>query len=200
MGTVPENEKDVRECISFARMNLRRFAESFQLSVSLFEFLERGGGPPSVGVFGGIFIQYRIIAARDGALNLSHFRCSLDALIKLIPNCPSVAKCANLDLIKFARETFDEYFPDTDTIRNAIAHAGEIHNTPIKLKTSVTMKTRKTRGAAFGAGGIPMHSLFERTYSLGRSGKLFSVDVNSVSVSRLTEIILLVDRAFGGGA
>ena len=57
-------------CVYINYFNMSQFLERFRRSVKLFEFPERGGAPPSVGVFGGEFIQYRIIAARDGALNL----------------------------------------------------------------------------------------------------------------------------------
>ncbi len=70
---IPPDEKDAYECIVLNRMNLFRFAQEFATSVALFEFLERGGQSPSAGVLGGEFIKWRIIAARDGALNVYHF-------------------------------------------------------------------------------------------------------------------------------
>jgi hypothetical protein len=62
---------DPEMCVYINYSNLHQFIQAFQKSVALFELLERGGGPPSTGVFGGVFIQYRIIAARDGALSTS---------------------------------------------------------------------------------------------------------------------------------
>src|SRR5215212_7552350 len=86
----PIAEIDAYQCVSINRFNLRHFASEFQNSVALFELLERGGGPPSTGVFGGVFILYRIIAARDGALNVYHFKCCLEAIKKQLPDCPSL--------------------------------------------------------------------------------------------------------------
>src|SRR4051812_12686370 len=82
MNDIPEAEQEAHACIAVNRLNLSRFFEEFQRSVRLFELLERGGGPPSAGVLGGEFIHYRIIAARDGALNIFHFGCALEAVRK----------------------------------------------------------------------------------------------------------------------
>ncbi len=93
------------------RANLSRFLEEFEISVALFELLERGGGPPSRGVLGGLFINYRIIAARDGAMNIFHFGCSLETIKKQLPACPRLAQ-------------------KTDALtRNELAHGswGELH-------------------------------------------------------------------------
>jgi hypothetical protein len=82
---IPPDEKDAYGCIVANRANLFRFEHDLARSTALFEFLERGGGPPSAGVLGGEFTIWRMIAARDGALNIYHFGCSLDAIKKQLP-------------------------------------------------------------------------------------------------------------------
>jgi hypothetical protein len=112
------------------KANLTRFLDEFRMSVALFELLERGGGPPSVGVFGGEFMNYRMIAARDGALNIFHFGCSLEALKKQLARCPSLASRTNAVKLRNAIKQFGSYFPHADNVRNAVAHAGSFFLLP----------------------------------------------------------------------
>ena len=72
---IPPEETKAHECIMANFAGLYRFLSEFQNSVALFEYLERGGGPPSDGVLGGQFTIWRMLAARDGALNIYHFKC-----------------------------------------------------------------------------------------------------------------------------
>jgi hypothetical protein len=141
-------------------LNLRHFSENFQISVALFEFLERGGGAPSVGVLGGIFTNYRIIAARDGALNIYHFKCSL------VPHC--------------------------DNIRNAVAHAGDVYKNQYELKRN----QQRTGHAGISDGAIFTHSLYERIYSVGKEGSVFSLTLDQASIEKLFRIVQLIDAAF----
>ena len=140
-----DRERAWSQCVRFSRMNLGRFLEDFQRSVQLFELLERGGGPPTVGVFGGIFIQFRIIAARDGAMNLFHFRTSLKGMTEQIPHCPLFIASATLVQVTAALATFDQYFPNTSVIRNTIAHAGELNNSPPENEIKHTNQTPQGR-------------------------------------------------------
>jgi hypothetical protein len=189
-------EKAACDCISMNRMNLHRFLSEFQTSVALFELLERGGGPPSIGVFGGVFIQYRIIAARDGALNIFHFGCSLEAIKKQLPMCPSIAQRTDAVKLRNAVKQFNSDFPHADNVRNAIAHAGEVFSTPQKIKENEQKSDHKGVGFSSGAGGHLIGALYERTYTVSNHGFIFSVTLNADAIAKLANIILLVDAAF----
>jgi hypothetical protein len=182
--------------VDFNRMSLGLFFKEFQNSAALFELLERGGGPPTVGIFGGVFVQFRIIAARDAAMNLFHFRSSLQGLTRQIPHCPSYGSSQTLGKISGALVRFDQYFPKTDNIRNAIAHAGQLNNAPSKMKGNEQRKQRRANGIESGPGGIFLHGLFERTYTIGKSGKLLSLQVDGSSIMKIAETVQLVNSAF----
>lgn len=177
-------------------MNLRHFAEEFQRSVALFELLECGGGPPSVGVFGGEFIYYRIISARDGALNIYHFGCSLEAIKRQLPTCPSLAKKVNAITIRDALKQFEKYFPHCDNVRNAIAHAGELFNNPNSMKKHQQRTGHAGHGFSVSEGGLFTCALYERTYSVGIEGSVFSLTLDQVSLNKLLHIIQMIDTAF----
>lgn len=193
---IPESEKAVYDCVSMNKFMLFRFIMEFQNSVNLFELLERGGGPPSVGVFGGVFSLYRMIAARDGALNIYHFGRSLAAIRNQLGACRSIT---NIDRIKVreAGKVFRLHFPHVDSVRHAIAHAGELYSTPAKMENEKLKQHTHTSGHGFfAAGGTLVSALSERTYSIGFEGEVFSVTLDNQTISILITIRNLVDSAF----
>lgn len=195
MGT-SSDEAEIFNCIKINQLNLSRFLEDFQHSTSLFELLERGGGPPNVGVFGGVFINYRIIAAKDAAMNLYHFRCSLKAIVEQSKFVPSRISSTSMQSVKDQLLLFDSQFPHTDTIRNGIAHAGELHNTPIKINAATETKRQKAHGVETGPGGLLICALFERTFTIGKQRKLFSMQVDNSTISILVSIADSVNSIF----
>jgi hypothetical protein len=194
ISEIPESDRALYQCIGMNRANLSTFADNFQRSVSLFELLERGGGPPSTGVFGGVFIFYRIIAARDGALNLFHFRCSLEAFRRQTEAIRRNIGIPDRDDIRTLLVELDRKLPHIDVIRNAIAHAGELHDTPKKISSAIQKKRRVAHGIETGVGGIFKEGLFEKTYSIGKNGKIFSLEITKETASILTEVVHLANQ------
>lgn len=195
------NEARIFDCIKINQLNLSRFLQDFQHSTSLFELLERGGGAPNVGVFGGVFINYRIIAARDAAMNLYHFRCSLDAIIKQSKFVPSLIPSASMHSVSDQLSLFDSKFPHTVTIRHGVAHAGELYNTPIKISAATQTKRQKAHGVETGPGGMLICALFERTFTIGKEGsrkegEIFSMQVDNSTTSVLASITHSVNSIF----
>jgi hypothetical protein len=194
-----ETMNDAEMCVYINYSNLHQFIQAFQTSVALFELLERGGGPPSTGVFGGVFIQYRIVAARDGALNIYHFGSSLAAIRTLIAtHRRELADKFDPIKIRKASTQFRADFPHIDSVRHAIAHAGELNDTPSKLKTSEQKTDHTGHGFSSGAGGILVNALYERTYSIGFEGSVFTLQLDAASISKLEHIFGLVGEAFSG--
>jgi hypothetical protein len=190
---------DAEDCVILNRMNLFRFIEDFKTSVELFELLEPGGGPPSDGVPGGRvpggeFHNYQIIAARDGALNIYHFGCCLNAIKKQVPASPVHAGKVDAIKLRAARQKFRAYFPNIDSVRHGIAHAAEHYKSPADMK--------KNRLRMSGFLLSPTESVFfpsrlvERTYSVGIEGTMFSVQLDQSSVAKLQHIKDLNDEAF----
>jgi len=188
-------DDDARNCVLINRANLTHFLNEFQISVALFELLERGGNP-SAGVFGGVFIQYRIIAARDGALNIFHFGCSLDAIKKQLPRSPSLVRQTDAIKLRNAVKQFNSFFPHADNVRHAVAHAGEMFRSPQRMKENEQKTDHKGVGFSSVAGGFLIGALYERTYSVSNLGQIFSVTLDSGAVQKLAKVILLVDEAF----
>jgi hypothetical protein len=149
---LPPHEGEICACVGMNRVNLHTFAQGFALAAQLFELLERGGGPPQVGVFGGVFIQYGIVAAKEGALNIYHFGCSLDALRGQVGRCPSTRGTVDIVKLRQADKLFKRHFPNADTIRHAVAHAGEIWTSPARAKQHQLRENHSWAGGAVSAG------------------------------------------------
>jgi len=194
---VPENKIDIGPCISINRANLGNFMRAFQTSAALFELLRRGGGPPTVGEFGGVFSLYRIIAARDAALNLYHFKCCLVAIKNQLPRSPVLSATVDARALRNALRQFNKYFKNCDNVRNAIAHAAEIFSSPEIMRRNEQKMPRSGHGFSIGAGWLT-NAIYETTYSVGIEGDVFSVQVDNTSVGKLAHVIALVDLAFQG--
>lgn len=189
------HEEDICACVRMNRVNLQTFLGNFAYAAQLFQLLERGGGPPQVGVFGGVFIQFRIIAAKEGALNIYHLGCSLDALRGQVGRCPETR---GLDAIKLreADKLFKRHFPNADTIRHAIAHAGEVWTSPARAKQHQLHEDHSWVGGFVSAGDYQVSGLFERTYSLQWGGRMFEVQMDASTVQKLSDVLALVHSAF----
>lgn len=193
---IPPEESEAYHCIIANKFNLGRFLEQFQISVSLFELLERGGGDSSVGVLGGIFIKYRIIAARDGGLNIYHFGCSLEAIKKQLPTCRTLSKKIDAIKVRNTVKQFAAYFPHCDNVRHAVAHAGEVFSSPESMRGHTQRSDHKGVGFESAAGSIFGEALYERTYSVSNNGQIFSVMLDQASIDKLGHIISLMNDAF----
>jgi hypothetical protein len=190
-------ETEICGCVADNRLMLSNFFDKFVLAVQLFELLERGGGPPTVGVFGGIFSQFRVIAAKEGAMNIYHFRCTLDAIRKQIGRCPTTRDTVDALLVKKAVGLFTRHFPNTNNIRHAIAHAGEKFVSPGKAKQHRQKEAHvRASGGMSGAGGVLDAALFNRTYSVGWEGAVFELQIDESSIAKLAEIMNLALSAF----
>lgn len=192
---LPADEQAAYDCVVMNRAGLFRFLMEFQQSVALFEFLERGGGPPSVGVFGGVFINWRMIAAREGALSIYHFGCALSAVRHQLAACNSFTT-VNRTQVRDAARMFRARFPHSETVRHAIAHAGELHDTPAKMKKQLQKAAFAVPGVSGAPGGVLVGALFERTYSLGFEGEVFSVVMDNQTTETLIRIMSMVSAAF----
>jgi hypothetical protein len=70
------------------------------------------------------------MAFRDGAMAIYHFSKVLETLGKAIRNVPSLHKMIDYAIIKAAGAKFRTQFPDPTGVRDAIAHAGQLYDTP----------------------------------------------------------------------
>jgi hypothetical protein len=193
---IPENERDIYDCIVANWAQVAVFLRDFQTACALFELLERGGNPQN-GVLGGVFVKYRIIAAREAALNVYHFGCTIDSIRDLLAKT-TVLKARFIDpkLVRIAHKAFRAQFPNVTNIRHAIAHAGEFFDSVDRMKSHERKSNIEFHGSGAGGGGFFKEALFERTYSIGFEGAILSISIDDDSVASLTTIRSTIDSAF----
>ena len=190
----PPDDQAVKDCILKNILGLSIFLEDFKKAVALFELLERSDFP--VGVSENELFTYRMIAGRDGALSVFHFKYSLDAIKKQRPHCRSIAAKVDAIKIRDVVKQFSAFFPHTDNVRHGIAHAGEVFSSPEKMKVSSMKVARYGQGFAIDEGGYLLSALHERTYSVGNLGEIFSVRLDQTAISNLQAVISSVQQAF----
>lgn len=95
--------------------------EAWRSALQLFQFCK---GKPH-GVASAVARSWGFIAANDCVHQLHHLRERL-ALIKghKIRVCPSLSTEIDTQLLRVATRKLDEYFPDIDAMRHAVAHSG----------------------------------------------------------------------------
>lgn len=194
-------EEDACLCVGSNRANLGRFIDEFSLAVLLFEvllfeFLERGGGPPSVGVFGGVFVQFRIVAAKEGALAIFHFAETLRALRKMLPMCPTAKGSVDLAKVRSALGVFEKRFPHVDNTRHGVAHAGEVWKNPKAMRLYQQRKDYCSDGGFVAAGGWLTSGLHDRTFSVSWGGDVFVVQMDHSTTNTLLQVRSMVEAAF----
>ena len=187
---IPESERRAYDCVNLNRQNLSRFIWEFERTIELFALIEQLDRSRPTGTYGFIgplrdpISYYRIIAARDGALNAYHFFRTLKAVHDQLLECPSICREVDSAAVAMALAEFDAMFPNIGRVRQAVAHAGELVSSPAKM--AVTM-----RQGHYLAGGLAGN-----TFSIGHSGKTFSITLDKSSVAVLSNIKAMIDRAF----
>jgi hypothetical protein len=196
ISSLPPEERDAYLCVSINGAALHRFISDFQLSVTLFEMLSQAQAAQPEGLSAFTFSRLRTIPAKDGALNVYHFGMSLSGTRNNIGRCRSILKHIDVQLLRVAARLFDSYFPNYELIRHAIAHTGELFDTPEKLRASMLKERTTAHGVTFGPGAIPSQAVSGSVYSIGIDGEMFSISIDSTSTEKLIAVNSRVDGAF----
>lgn len=127
--------------------------------------------------------QWKFLATHECALQLHHLR----ERLKRVPGyflrrCPSLVSQVDAQALRAARKRLDEYFPDIDMLRHAIAHAGEIETTPKGLAPE----------QEFALSGFHQPDVFSAPYK----GQVRKLEVSSESLSRIQEVVAVFLTAF----
>ena len=184
---VTESDRNTFECLALNKRNLGRFAWEFERSVELFEYMgqidaDRRDQYEPVGTLRPPFGHYQMIAGRDAALNIYHFYCAITAVRIQLSRCKSL-QGADHRSVKIARQIFEGQFPHTEHIRNAVAHAGELAETPGKMMDTMAL------------GHQLVSSISGSIFSVGKEGSVFSVTINKATTGKLRAIKARVDDA-----
>lgn len=80
--------------------------------------------PPSISR--AVACRWRFVACGECVLELYHLRARLAKIQSIqLRKCPSLWPLIDIARLRAARKQLDEYFPDIESLRHAIAHKGE---------------------------------------------------------------------------
>jgi hypothetical protein len=68
---------------------------------------------------------WQSIAARDGAMTIYHFGCTVEAIKASLPRCPTLNAGVDHSNLRMARKLFESHFPGYKDIRHVVAHTAE---------------------------------------------------------------------------
>jgi hypothetical protein len=109
------------------------------------------------------------IAMRDAALTIYHFGRVLDGIVKATRSCPTLLSTIDLDKLNSVQPLFENCFPKANRMRNAVAHAGDVHHSPVSLAKAQYAGSLKVAGVVLSgiSGGEIIHgwSMYSRVTS-----------------------------------
>lgn len=195
MPPLPWDEDETILCILSNLENMTRFILAVHVAVCMFEMLEERAETPGIQPKFGESNHFRFIAARDAALNLYHYKCSLAAIKQLLPDCPTLKGHVDPKAIREALKRFKQAFPHTDNVRHAVAHAGELFSDVATMKLNQLRILPAEGGARVFVNDCLMHGLEGRRYTIGLKGRTFTFNVANEALDHLFEIQEAVNQA-----
>lgn len=132
------------------------------------------------------FIQWKMLAIRDGAITIYNFAECKQALSKLIGRCPSLKDKLDRDAFSEAGRIFEGAFPDYAHVRLDVAHSGKLFNAPEK-RDQHTVPGTKT----IIRGGVT-----DRTMQSSVNGKMASYSLTGDSLAALEAARDAIYRAY----
>jgi hypothetical protein len=192
---------------------LNYYVRCFEADVQLYEFsaeqntkarLSFEGDPSDKNADATLELMdgWPVIAARDGALSIYHFRRTIDGIDETLARTPSLAGMVDAAARKSARKMFQAAFPDFTNVRDAVAHSGDKSRTKDKREEHAFRGEWQNSQMAFLHGdGTPIEVtlvdvLNNRQYSNTWEGRVISYEISLASLEKLAAIRGEVYRAF----
>lgn len=139
------------------------------------------------------------IAARDGTLTIYHFGKTLKAIN--FKHAPTIALHVDHKLLRAARSTFDQRFPENIEARNAVGHAADRHATADK-SGETTYKgglDSPDLHVAPGAGVVITNALIGSSMTathIDPHTRQTSVVSADISADTLADLVMIQEQAF----
>ena len=144
-------------------------------------FVTAKNPPPSISH--DVARRWQFVACSECILELFHLRARLEKILSVkLRNCPSIRPFVEVTKIKEARKTLDEYFPDIEALRHAIAHKGQ----------NEAHSESHAPDGKFSLFGFREPDKF----SAPHDGALRSMDMTNESLQRIAEVVAKYLSAF----
>jgi hypothetical protein len=143
--------------------------------------------------------HWREIAGRDGGLSIYHFSSSLKAVTTWVNKDPNLLSQVDSKKLREAGRLFKRTFPDSKSLRHAIAHSADrlsteqevkshTHSAVFRLSTDPTQTIQAQFILGEGFGGRVFHSMWE--------GSFVSYELSERTLEALTTVESSVITSF----
>ena len=132
------------------------------------------------------------IAARDGAMTISHFAASMEAVKRALHRCPTLMPMVEASHFRTANRLFLARFRDFKEVRHSVAHSADL------TKDRQTWERHATRHAyegppgginiGEGARGMVQDSLQGRLFTTTYQGRVVTYELSDESALHLREV------------
>lgn len=120
--------------------------------------------------------RWRFVACNECVLELYHLRSRLEKIQSVqLRRCPSLLASIDVQRLRNARKRLDEYFPDIEALRHAIAHKGENDAHP----------EFHAPDGQFALSGFREPDVFSAPYK----GELYRLSITEQSLQRINDVV-----------
>jgi hypothetical protein len=118
------DESESAKLLDFHLSRLKSYQKDFRNALSLYCFC-RDWAEAAAGIR-----DWTWIPARDAAMTIYHFGCTLENLVTNLNGIPTVRDLVDHKKRRQAGKRFNKAFPKWQDLRHAIAHDGELYKDP----------------------------------------------------------------------
>jgi hypothetical protein len=185
-----QDERQFAGDLGLALVHMDTFADNFVDDLKLFDFCE---GQPNADASAALtLVKWRMVAARDGSMNIFHFYRAMKSAEKNLAKCPSLSGQVDRKKMKEANKMFSTHFPRFEEIRNSVGHAADNLLHPDKNEKHNIRGGARDGHIWVGEVTRSATGLFGRTFTTTYEGALVSYEVSPDTLIKL----LAVKRAF----
>jgi hypothetical protein len=140
---------------------------------------------------------WQSIAARDGAMTIYHFGCTVEAIKASLPRCPTLNAGVDHSNLRMARKLFESHFPGYKDIRHVVAHTAEfaatiddkeIHSHKGRLKISSDSGSVSMEVSDQSASTQFLGNLCDNTYFITFEGRIHKYEISHATAEKLVSV------------
>jgi hypothetical protein len=189
-SVVPENEKRAADTLGTALVIMQQHANDFASDVELFDNLAVILVPFSNATkeTQRQALEWSMVAARDGSMNIYHFGKSIISAEKSLALCASLVQRVDKSRLGKANKLFRQHFPQHERIRHTVGHMAEFMADPAKSKKHEIKGGWSDDTSTVGPHTSFVTSLAGRNFITTYEGSLVSYKISKDTLDRLIEV------------
>lgn len=177
---IPPNERDAVEATQQLLELLEAFVIDFYSALELYDFSQKRliaylTDPKREKYEHIILNRWSLMAARDGAMTIIHFKKTMAMIRNSLRDAPTLFAQVDNNSLRLAKRLIRANFPQSELMRNVVAHLAETVTDP---SSEASIKPWK-------ANVVVIHTLVGRRYTTEYRKKVVSYELSSKSLTIL---------------